>query len=255
MQLSCSVVQDMAEVKMSSPVASSPSPPVSGHFDDMEDLSHSPSPLYRGPNDHLSPPRGPEKYYGSNVSKSCISFSVDYLLADKNRTFRRSPSPPTRRPVEQLPKRFTVDGILDSAEDSKRLPVTGTVCAGLGSRPIALQSQAATVPIAAPCWAHPLGSAFPWLQGSRSLSPPNTMSKGVRPLMKETKEDATCMQMKKHQTLSRQIRKFRRYIPVLTKSNLYYIHVIETAFRSSSAAEIGAPLRPMCCDPAVRKVV
>ncbi|KAF8790936.1 hypothetical protein HNY73_005878 [Argiope bruennichi] len=174
MQLSCSVVQDMAEVKMSSPVASSPSPPVSGHFDDMEDLSHSPSPLYRGPNDHLSPPRGPEKYYGSNVSKSCISFSVDYLLADKSRTFRRSPSPPTRRPVEQLHKRFTVDGILDSAEDSKRLPVTGTVCTGLGSRPIALQSQAATVPIAAPCWAHPLGSAFPWLQGSRSLSPQNS---------------------------------------------------------------------------------
>ncbi|GIY71709.1 uncharacterized protein CEXT_289731 [Caerostris extrusa] len=172
MQLSCSVVQDMAEVKVSSPVASSPSPPMSGHFDDMEDLSQSPSPLYRGSNDHLSSPRGQEKYYPSNISKSCISFSVDYLLADKSRTFRRTPSP--RRPVEQLSKRFTVDGILDSGEDNKRLSVTGTVCAGLGSRPIALQSQAATVPIAASCWAHPLGSAFPWLQASRSLSPTNS---------------------------------------------------------------------------------
>ncbi|GFT05420.1 homeobox protein MSX-1 [Nephila pilipes] len=172
MQLSCSVVQDMAEVKMPSPVASSPSPPVSGHFDDMEDLSHSPSPPFRVPNEHLPPPRGPEKYFASNASKSCISFSVDYLLADKNIAFRRrTPSPPPRRPIEQLPKRFTVDGILDSKEDNKMIPVT--MCAGLGSRPIALQSQAATVPIAAPCWAHPLGSAFPWLQASRSLSPPN----------------------------------------------------------------------------------
>ncbi|GFY75181.1 uncharacterized protein TNIN_450371 [Trichonephila inaurata madagascariensis] len=178
MQLSCSVVQDMAEVKMPSPVASSPSPPVSGHFDDMEELSHSPSPPFRGPNEHLPPPRVPEKYFASNTSKSCISFSVDYLLADKSRTFRgRTPSPPPRRPIEQLhlPKRFTVDGILDT-EDNKRLPVTGTVCAGLGSRPITLQSQAATVPIAAPCWAHPLGSAFPWLQASRSISPPNSIS-------------------------------------------------------------------------------
>ncbi|GFV91815.1 uncharacterized protein TNCV_2974871 [Trichonephila clavipes] len=178
MQLSCSVVQDMAEIKMPSPVASSPSPPISGHFDDMEELSHSPSPPFRGPNEHLPPSRVPEKYFASNTSKSCISFSVDYLLADKNRTFRgRTPSPPPRRQIEQLhlPKRFTVDGILDT-EDNKRLPVTGTVCPGLGSRPITLQSQAATVPIAAPCWAHPLGSAFPWLQASRSISPPNSIS-------------------------------------------------------------------------------
>lgn len=168
MQLSCS----MTEVKMPSPVASSPSSV--GHFDDMEDISHSPSPPYRGPSDRLGPP---EKYYAP-VSKSCISFSVDYLLADKSRTFKRSPSPPIRRPIDQLPKRFTVDGILDSAEDNKRLEiktVSGSTCTGLlGPRPLALQSQAATVPIAAPCWAHPLQSAFPWIQASRSLSPQNS---------------------------------------------------------------------------------
>ncbi|XP_035213097.1 homeobox protein MSX-2-like [Stegodyphus dumicola] len=159
---------------MPSPIASSPSPPVSGHFDDTDDLSHSPSPPYRVANDRLQPPRGPEKYYTSAVPKSCISFSVDYLLADKSRTFRRSPSPAALRPVEQAPKRFTVDGILDSTDDNKRLQVTGTACTvGLGSRPITLQSQSTAVPIAAPCWAHPLGSAFPWLQASRSLSPPN----------------------------------------------------------------------------------
>ncbi|KAG8198333.1 hypothetical protein JTE90_021582 [Oedothorax gibbosus] len=165
MQLSCSM-SDMTEIKMPSPVASSPSS--AGHYDDMEDMSHSPSPPYRGPGDE----RSPDKYYAP-VSKSCISFSVDYLLADKSRTFKRSPSPPIRRPIDQLPKRFTVDGILDS-EDNKRLEIK-TTCTGLvGPRPLVLQSQAAAVPIAAPCWAHPLQSAFPWIQASRSLSPQNS---------------------------------------------------------------------------------
>ncbi|XP_015923910.1 homeobox protein MSX-2-like [Parasteatoda tepidariorum] len=59
-------------------------------------------------------------------SKSCISFSVDYLLADTRKT--------------HIPKQFSVDRILE-----ERLPGPS---------------------IDTPCWSHPLESTFSWIPRS-----------------------------------------------------------------------------------------